>query len=72
MKLNSILVISSIVFLVGLFVGGVSAQKPTRWVNEFCYTNGCIGDMLNKLTPEQAHEAKITTWRDVSYVWYRK
>lgn len=50
----------------------VEGQSRTEWVNKACFTNGCIAETLNGLSPDRAAEAKITTWRDTSYVWYRK
>ena len=36
-----------------------------------CYTNDCIRDTLNGLPFERAAEAKLTTWKDSTYVWFR-
>lgn len=62
-----------VLFAVGVLIGG-SARATTReqWVNESCMTNGCIAGLLNSLPPERAAEAKLTTWHNVTYVWYRK
>lgn len=47
-------------------------ETTTRWTYTACYTNSCIADTLNRLDPERAAEAKLTTWKDQTYVWYRE
>jgi hypothetical protein len=53
----------------GLIPDGEAAPK---WTNQTCLTNDCIANTLNALTPERAAEAKLTTWGNATYVWYRK
>lgn len=59
----------------GVGIAAISAQRPaeahTYWTFETCATNDCIKRTLDRLPPDRAAEAKITTWRDTSYVWYR-
>jgi hypothetical protein len=59
--------------LVALAAYGVAAQhRVPQWTHEWCATNACIGKVLNSLPPDRAAEAKLTTWRDSTYVWYRQ
>lgn len=60
----------------GAFVGymaAVSAQERVQsWTFKACYTNGCIKEVLDKLPPDNARDAKLTTWENKTYVWYRE
>lgn len=61
--------------IVVLVVGAMKAQAdPSKgsWTYERCLTSECIENRLNALSPEKAAEAKVTTWKDVVYIWYRK
>jgi hypothetical protein len=49
-----------------------SQQSREQWEKVHCWTNTCVADLLNSLPAERAAEAKLTTWRDTTYVWYRK
>jgi hypothetical protein len=61
-------------FLVGATVMTVlptlHAQHKAKWTKVECWTNDCIADALNRLSPEVAAEAKLTTWKSTTYVWY--
>ncbi len=48
-----------------------STEQRGMWTFEDCRTNACIANLLNSLPPERASEAKLTTWQDVTYVWYQ-
>ncbi len=51
----------------------VTAQERVQsWTYETCYTNACIKATLDKLSPDRAHDAKLTTWGSGTYVWYRQ
>ncbi len=50
----------------------VTAQPKTSWQAETCFTNSCITEKLNSLSPERAAEAKLTTRHNTTYVWYRR
>ncbi len=64
--------------VVTIILGFSSAVKGQRsmiggkWQVEKCYTNGCIEALLNSLSAETAADAKLTTWDNKTYVWYRK
>ena len=49
----------------------VFAPQPNTWQFVQCYTNDCIASTLNGLTWERAAEAKLTTWKDSTFVWFR-
>lgn len=63
---------------IGLLVGAAftldraQAQARTEWTYERCWTNQCVQDTLSNLPPDRADAAKLTTWRDTTFVWYRK
>ena len=44
----------------------------SAWRAESCFTNECIADILNRLPGERAAEAKLTTWKNTTYVWFRE
>lgn len=52
------------------------AERPESslgpWKVETCRTNPCIATLLNRLPSARAAEAKLTTWHDLTYVWYRE
>lgn len=47
-------------------------QRSAEWKYETCLTMQCVTDALAKLPPDKAHDAKLTTWGNVTYVVYRK
>lgn len=51
----------------------VPAQERVHvWTFETCYTNACVKRTLEKLSPDRAHDAKLTTWSDTTYIWFRE
>lgn len=50
----------------------IVARPGFAWRVELCSTNQCIADILNRLPGERSSEAKLTTWRDTTYVWFRE
>lgn len=59
----------------GMYVHGkVSAQaeRPRDWTYVWCARNDCIKKTLDALPVDRAAEAKLTTWENTTYVWYRK
>jgi hypothetical protein len=56
-----------------IFLRSLHAEERLGpWQVETCWTNQCIANLLNSLPPERAAEAKLTTWDDKTYVWYRR
>ena len=53
--------------------GEPDAPPPvyTQWRFVECMTNQCIANALNGLSHERSAEAKLTTWKNYTYVWYR-
>ena len=48
------------------------AQPRAAWEYTLCLTNKCVKETLDALPPDRAAEAKLTTDRTFTYVWYRK
>ncbi len=48
------------------------AQERNEWIFESCAFNTCIAETLKRIGPDRAATAKLTTWRDSTYVWYLK
>lgn len=61
-----------VVFVVLLMIAGAQAQPRVSWTYVSCYTNSCIKATLDGLSADRAHDAKLTSWRDTTYVWYRE
>lgn len=56
-----------------IFWAYLAAQERVQsWTFEACSTNNCIKSTLDKLSPDRARDAKLTTWGSVTYVWYRE
>lgn len=72
----------TVLFVIGLgcFVAvavfPVEAAGTWRWTYETCYTNDCIQDTLNKIGPQAASAAKLTSGKApvtgwaCTWVWY--
>lgn len=65
------LVALAVAVVLGFLCGRVGAQSRSNWEAKMCATNACIEAQLESLSPERASEAKITTWHNYTYVWYR-
>ena len=64
--------IGTIIYYVICITVVKASPKSSQWTYEKCYTNSCIEEKLNSLPAEIADSAKLTTWEDKTYVWYRK
>lgn len=73
MKLMSILICTIVIICgaVGVIMTRAQERTVSYWTWEKCYTNSCIKNKLDSLPLDRAHEAKLTTWENVTYVWYR-
>ena len=73
MKILAGLLLAALVFALAMRAGahGISYIKP-RWTHKTCLTNNCIAETLNSLSPERSTAAKLTTWKNVTYVWYQE
>lgn len=47
-------------------------ERQESWTFATCYTNGCVKKTLDDMPRDAARDAKLTTWQDVTYVWYRR
>jgi hypothetical protein len=71
--------VAAYIVIVGAMLAGglaawadlAAAQGRPPWTYERCFTTRCIADVLNRLSPDEAAAAKLTTWRDSTDVWYR-
>ena len=73
MKDSTAVIITTITLtLIACAIIAKDNPKSSQWTYEKCYTNSCIEEKLNSLPAEIADSAKLTTWEDKTYVWYRK
>lgn len=68
MRVTVMLILILVVLGIVIHLQGAA---EVNWTNKSCWTNSCVADTLNGLSPDRAAEAKLTTWKDATYVWFR-